>query len=137
MNIRFAPMRAVLGFAIIFASAQAEEVKIKLTGVEETPPVVTTASGTARITIAADKTVTGKVETTGIEGIAAHIHLGALGQAGPPIITLVKDENGQWTVVPGSKLTYEQFASFKAGNLYVNVHSAEHKPGEIRGQIKP
>jgi hypothetical protein len=137
MNIRFAPMGAVLGIAIIFASAQAEEVKIKLTGAEETPSVVTTASGTARITIAADKTVTGKVETTGIEGIAAHIHLGAPGQAGPPIITLVKAENGQWTVPPGSKLTDEQFASFKAGNLYVNVHSAEHKPGEIRGQIKP
>jgi CHRD domain len=137
MNIRFAPMGAVLGIAIIFASAQAEEVKIKLTGAEETPSVVTTASGTARIAIAADKTVTGKVETTGIEGIAAHIHLGAPGQAGPPIITLVKAENGQWTVPPGSKLTDEQFASFKAGNLYVNVHSAEHKPGEIRGQIKP
>jgi hypothetical protein len=137
MNIRFAPMGAVLGIAIIFASAQAEEVKIKLTGAEETPSVVTTASGTARITIAADKTVTGKVETTGIEGIAAHLHLGAPGHAGPPIITLVKAENGQWTVPPGSKLTDEQFASFKAGNLYVNVHSAEHKPGEIRGQIKP
>jgi hypothetical protein len=31
----------------------------------------------------------------------------------------------------------EQFAAFKAGNLYINVHSPEHKPGEIRGQIKP
>jgi hypothetical protein len=34
-------------------------------------------------------------------------------------------------------LTDEQFASFKAGNLYVNVHSAEHKPSEIRSQLKP
>jgi len=38
---------------------------------------------------------------------------------------------------PGSKLTDEQYASFKAGNLYVNVHSTEHKPGEIRAQLKP
>ena len=37
-----------------------------------------------------------------------------------------------WSVPAGSKLTEEQMASFKAGNLYVNVHSAEHKPGEIR-----
>jgi hypothetical protein len=122
---------------INISSAKAEEIKIKLTGAEETPPVATSASGTARITILKDKTVTGKVETTGIEGIAAHIHLGAPGQAGPPIITLTKAASGEWTVPPDSKLTDEQFASFKAGNLYINVHSAEHKPGEIRGQLKP
>jgi CHRD domain len=27
----------------------------------------------------------------------------------------------------------EQYANFKAGELYVNVHSAGHKGGEIRG----
>jgi hypothetical protein len=41
-------------------------------------------------------------------------------------------------VVPaGSKLTDAQYASFKAGNLYVNVHSPDHKGGEIRTQLKP
>ena len=40
-------------------------------------------------------------------------------------------------VPAGSKLTDAQLASLKAGNLYVNVHSAEHKPGEIRAQLKP
>jgi CHRD domain len=37
----------------------------------------------------------------------------------------------------GSKLTDEQFASFTSGNLYVNVHSPDHKSGEIRAQLKP
>lgn len=128
---------AVVALVISVASAQAADVKVKLTGAEETPPVTTTASGKARFTIGADKSVTGKVETSGIEGIAAHIHVGAPGQAGPPIITLVKGDKGVWTVPAGAMLTDEQFASFKAGNLYVNVHSAEHKPGEIRGQLKP
>ena len=105
--------------------------------VEETPPVTTSASGTGTITIAADKSVSGTIKTVGIEGTVAHIHVGAPGQSGPPIITLDKGADGVWSVPTGSKLTDDQYASFKAGNLYVNVHSAEHKAGEIRGQMKP
>ncbi len=129
----------VVGAALVLggASAIAKDVKVKLTGAEETPPVTTTASGGGTIKIADDKTVSGSVKTQGIDGIAAHIHLGAVGVAGPPIITLEKSADGVWSVPAGSTLTDEQYASFKAGNLYVNVHSQEHKPGEIRGQLKP
>jgi hypothetical protein len=35
------------------------------------------------------------------------------------------------------KLTDAQYKAFKAGDLYVNVHSAQHQGGEIRGQLKP
>jgi hypothetical protein len=37
----------------------------------------------------------------------------------------------------GAKLSDAQLASFKAGNLYVNLHIAAHPDGEIRGQLKP
>ena len=33
------------------------------------------------------------------------------------------------------KLSDAQYESFKAGNLYVNVYSAEHKSGEIRTHL--
>ncbi|HZO24055.1 MAG TPA: CHRD domain-containing protein [Steroidobacteraceae bacterium] len=122
---------------LVTASAAAEDVKVSLTGSEETPPVTTSATGSGTIHIHKDKSVTGTIKTKGIEGTAAHIHLGAPGQSGPPIITLTKAANGAWTVPKGSKLTDEQYQSFKDGNLYVNVHSAEHKPGEIRAQLKP
>jgi len=123
--------------ALASAGAFAKDVKVELTGAEETPPVTTSATGHGTLHIAKDKSVSGSVKTTGVEGIAAHIHVGAKGEAGPPIITLNKGADGTWTVPEGAKLTDEQWADYKAGKLYVNVHSAEHKPGEIRAQLKP
>lgn len=115
----------------------AKDVNVSLTGAEEVPAVNTTAVGVGTISIDKDNTVTGSIKTTGIEGTAAHIHLAPAGKNGPPIITLTKGEGGVWTVPAGSKLTPEQHESFNAGDLYVNVHSADHKPGEIRTQLKP
>jgi hypothetical protein len=126
--------------AVLIASSGsvwAADLKVTLTGAEETPPVTTSATASGTITIAADKSVSGTLKTQGIDGTVAHIHVGAPGQSGPPIITLSKGADGVWSVPAGSKLTDEQFADFKAGKLYVNVHSAEHKAGEIRGQLKP
>ena len=123
--------------AVGASAALAKDVKVKLTGAEETPPVTTEASGVALFHIKDDGTVTGHIKTKGIEGTAAHIHVGAPGEAGPPIITLTKGTDGLWKVPASSKLTDEQLAGFKSGKLYVNVHSAAHQPGEIRGQLKP
>jgi len=44
---------------------------------------------------------------------------------------------GCGTVPASAKLTDEQYEAFKAGELYINVHSTENKGGEIRGQLKP
>ena len=134
---KIAALTLVSVLALASAGAFAKDVKVKLTGTEETPPVTTSASGHGTIHIAKDKSVSGSVKTTGVEGIAAHIHVGAKGEAGPPIITLTKGADGTWTVPAGSKLTDEQWADFKSGKLYVNVHSDQHKPGEIRGQLTP
>jgi hypothetical protein len=133
-------VRVLLAATVLFfgcAAAFGADVKINLTGAEETPPVTTSATGKGTIKIAKDKSVSGTIKTTGIEGTAAHIHVGAPGVAGPPIITLTKGADGTWTVPAGSKLTEEQLSDFKSGKLYVNVHSDQHKPGEIRAQLKP
>ena len=127
----------VVASTLLAAPVFAKDVKVTLTGAEETPPVTTAAAGKGKISIAADHTVTGSIKTTGIDGVAAHIHVGAPGQSGPPIITLTKGADGVWKVPDGSKLTDDQFASFTSGNLYVNVHSPDHKSGEIRAQLKP
>jgi hypothetical protein len=137
LHVSGRPLIAAAAIMAFSASVLAADVKVNLSGAQETPPVTTSASGSGTISIGVDKSVSGTIKTTGIEGTVAHIHVGAPGQSGPPIITLDKSAAGVWTVPAGSKLTDEQFASFKAGNLYVNVHSAEHKPGEIRAQLKP
>ncbi|MEO7580578.1 MAG: CHRD domain-containing protein [Massilia sp.] len=119
------------------AFAHAADIKVSLNGAEETVPVTTSATGTGVISIGADKRVTGSIATKDIEGTAAHIHNAPAGKNGPPVITLVKSADGVWSVPAGAALTDEQYASYQAGNLYVNVHSAANKPGEIRGQLRP
>lgn len=110
---------------------------LMLSGEHEVPPVTSMASGSGTITIAADGAVTGSVKTTGVAGLAAHIHVGATGKNGPVIIPLTKGADGEWLVPPGAKLNDEQMKSYHAGDLYVNVHSEAHKGGEIRAQITP
>lgn len=133
--LRGAALATVLAAAI--GVANAGDASVKLTGEQEVPAVTTKATGESKIAIGADKSVTGSVKTKGLVGTAAHIHEAPTGKAGPPIITLTKDGEDNWKVPDGSKLTDAQYESYKAGNLYVNVHSAENKPGEIRAQLKP
>jgi len=115
----------------------AGDIKVKLTGAQEVPAVSSTATGTGTIKVNDDMTVSGSITTKGIDGVAAHIHSGAVGKNGPPVITLEQQSPGKWSVPAGAKLTADQYDTFKAGGLYVNVHSAAHQDGEIRGQLKP
>ena len=112
-------------------------VAVNLSGAQEVPPVTTQAAGSGTITVSEDKSVSGSVTTSGVAGLAAHIHVGAAGKNGPVIIPLTKTADNVWSVPAGAKLTDAQYDSYKAGDLYVNVHSAAHKSGEIRAQIKP
>jgi hypothetical protein len=111
------------------------DVKVMLSGANEVPPVTTTASGEGTITIADDGSVSGGVMTKGIQGTAAHIHMAAAGKNGPVIVPFTKDGDS-YKAPPGAKLNADQMKAFKAGELYVNVHSAANPGGELRGQLK-
>jgi hypothetical protein len=139
MKVHQLSIKSILALALgmVVLSATAQTVQISLTGAQEVPPVSTAGSGNGSITVGADQSVSGSVTTMGVEGTMAHIHLAAPGANGPVIVPMAKTADGVWSVPAGAKLTDAQFQSFKDGNLYVNVHSATNRGGEIRGQLKP
>jgi len=129
---------AVVGMVVGCASAlSASTAKVTLTGAEEVPPVTTSASGSGAFTVDRDWNIQGKVTTSGVSGTAAHIHEAARGKNGGVIIPLTKSGENEWSVPAGTRLTDAQFKSYRAGTLYVNVHSAANPGGEIRAQLTP
>lgn len=111
---------------------------VALTGGEEVPPVSTAASGYGSVWVnAADKTVHAKVTVTGMKATAAHIHQGAAGANGPVIVPFTRTGDDTFEAPAATKLTDAQYDAYKAGNTYVNVHSAAHPGGEVRSQLKP
>jgi len=117
--------------------AFAADVKVELAGSQEVPAVNTQAKGSGTVTIGDDGSVKGSITTTGITPTAAHIHMGAAGKNGPVIVPMTKSGDTGFMFAPGAKLNEDQMKAFKAGDLYINVHSAANPGGEIRGQLKP
>lgn len=126
-----------ISLAAVSTAAFGDAIKVSLNGDAEVPPVATSASGSGTITINPDMTVSGAVTTKGLTATAAHIHIGAKGKNGPVAVGLTKDGDHGWMVPAGAKLTDVQYQAYKAGELYVNVHTAANKGGEIRGQLMP
>lgn len=114
-----------------------DSASLRLTGDQVVPAVTTSASGSGSIAIGADQSVSGSITTSGVVVTAAHIHTAAKGSNGPVIISLTKISDNVWAVPAGTTLTEAQYASYKAGNLYVNVHSDVNEAGEIRAQLNP
>jgi hypothetical protein len=109
--------------------------QVALSGAQETPPVQTSASGSGTVTVNPDRTVSADITVTGMSATAAHIHEGAMGVAGKVIVPLTKEGDNHFVAPAGAKLTEQQYEAYKAGKLYVNVHSAQHPGGEVRAQL--
>jgi hypothetical protein len=111
-------------------------IKVTLSGAEEVPALNVPGSGSGSFRVAEDGTLTGSVTTKDVAGTMAHIHRAAKGANGPVIVPLEK-KGDTYSVPTGRRLTPAQIEDLKAGRLYVNVHTARYKGGEVRGQLQP
>jgi len=145
-----------ISFLVPAANAQAMRFTATLSGTAQVPAVDTTAAGTATFRLnAAGDTLNYTINVTGIQDpAAAHIHMGAAGKNGPPVVVLYPTDaspaqTGAYSGVlaKGSitaaslvgplagKTVADLVEQIKAGNTYVNVHTKAHAGGEIRGQL--
>lgn len=119
------------------ASAGMETYRATLSGAQEVPPVSSPASGSAEVMVnPSTMAMTYRVTYSGLSGAATmgHIHGPApAGQNGPVKIPFASV--AQSPVTGGATLTAEQYAELKSGRYYVNIHTAAHPGGEIRGQL--
>jgi hypothetical protein len=121
--------------AVVPAKAEMVNYKASLSAQNEVPP--TNSKGTGSVTATFDtasKKLTWKGSYSGLTGpaTAAHFHTGEKGKNGGvavPIAPATSPLEGSAT------LNDQQAADLAAGKLYVNVHTAENKAGEIRGQM--
>jgi hypothetical protein len=134
---------ALLAGAVILASCSSMHhmmggsAGVKLTGENEVPANTSSAAGSGTVKVAEDRSVKADITVTGMNATAAHIHEGAKGANGKVIVPLTKEGDNHFVSPAGAKLTQEQYDAYKAGNLYVNVHSAAHPGGEVRAQLAP
>lgn len=115
-------------------------IDVAVSAAEVFPRTESTATGTGQLTFnLVTGVVTGGVTLTGITATLAHIHNGIAGTNGPVLVDFLQSgtDPNRWDVEAGDVLTADQVNALLAGQLYVNVHSAAHPGGEIRGQIKP
>lgn len=151
---------AMVGLLAFIGTAEAQSVNFNvfLSGDEEVPPVVTETSGQALLHTDARQTVIDfslRIDDgDGILGVSgAHLHCAPAGENGPVVAFLAGpaspgfdgDVKIEGTLTDSSIINIntacggtisELTQEMLFGNVYVNVHSAEHPGGEVRGQVQ-
>jgi len=138
---RGALVPVVLALCALFgggAPAFAETVALKamLDGAAEVPPNDSRGTGQATFTYDTDtKQLTYTITYDGLTGPATAGHIHGPAAAGDNAGIVVPFAVPESPISGTATLTDDQAAALLAGRLYVNIHTAANKGGEIRGQI--
>ena len=124
-----------------------------LSGENEVPPVQSSATGKAEFTDIFNDTIKYRINITGISGATgAHIYAGQAGENGEVIADLMTDttknrDTSYGMTIRGNlsdsslkgpmqgQTLADLVTAINSGEMYVNIHTAEHPDGEIRGQL--
>jgi hypothetical protein len=122
------------------APSMAETVKMKaaLKGGNEVPSNDSKGTGTVDVTYDTDSgKLSWKGTYSGLSGpaTAAHFHTGAAGKNGSIAVPIFAGGMAKSPFEGSATLNTTQAEDLMDGRLYVNIHTAAHKAGEIRGQV--
>ena len=126
------------GAAVVLAGpASAEQLKAMLNGKSEVPATTSNGTGSANINFdPATKRLSWKLSYSGLTGPATAAHFHGPAAAGKNAGVAVAIPNIASDPAEGSAtLTDAQAADLLAGRYYINIHTAAHPGGEIRGQV--
>lgn len=135
--VGFAAALLMAGCAGMFDGKQ--DFRADLTGAQEVPPVSTNGRGFATATLD-DGILTFSVNYNGLTGPATAAHFHGPASAGTNAGVQIPIGQGATAASPiagTAKVTDQQAADLRAGRMYVNIHTAAHPNGEIRGQVLP
>ncbi len=131
--------------AIVFAGALAFAApsmaammtfKAALSGKSEVPPNATGGSGEVTATYDSDsKKLTWKGSYSGLTGPATAAHFHGPAPVGKNAGVMVPIAPAASPLEGSATLTDAQAKALMDGDMYVNVHTAANKAGEIRGQL--
>jgi len=140
VSISRCSIAAALAAGLAIASpafAETMSLKAELKAGSEVPPNDSKGTGTVSITYdTATKGLTWKGTVSGLSGPATAAHFHGPAEPGKNARVIVPISNpGSGTLEGSATLTDEQANALLAGNVYVNVHTAAHPGGELRGQV--
>lgn len=155
--VQIEPAQAGRSASVSSHEGSAHHHRTHMTGQEEVPVRDTRAQGQTNFAVSQDGTsISYKLIVANIENVTqSHIHLGPAGSNGPVVAWLYPSAPPA-RLIPGRSqgalnegvLTASSLVgplagqplsalidAMRAGNTYVNVHTSQFPPGEIRGQI--
>ncbi|HXF89207.1 MAG TPA: CHRD domain-containing protein [Xanthobacteraceae bacterium] len=121
------------------AAAQTIELRAELRGSNQVPPNKSTGTGSLTLTYdPAGRKLSWKGSYSGLTGpvTAAHFHGPALEGRNAGIALLISAGALPPAFEGSTILSPAQAADLLAGRWYINLHTAAHPAGEIRGQVR-
>jgi hypothetical protein len=130
---------AVAALLLSGTASLAEMVKMTATldGAQQSPPVTTDGKGSAELTFDTDtKKLDWTLDYSGLTGDATGAHFHGPADPGANADVAVPIDDPKSGAKGSATLTDAQATDLMAGKYYINVHTAAHAGGEIRGQVE-